>query len=114
MNESSRGTETYFLWLLCFAEDFAFSDSLKKVAEEILRSKVNVPSEFITYKGTTHGKSLVHECANMPNFIYHPSGLDSSKGFAARPNMSIPEVKEGFHSAFNQTVNWFKLHLLNA
>jgi len=36
------------------------------------------------------------------------------KGFAARPNMGIPEVKDAFQGAFDQTVDWFKLHLLNA
>jgi dienelactone hydrolase len=74
---------------ICAEEDLFFSVKYKNMAEEILRGKTDFPSEFITYKGTTHG-------------------------FAARPNMGIPEVKEGFHSAFDQAVNWFKLHLLNA
>jgi len=30
----------------------------------------------------------------------------TAHGFAARPNLSIPEVKEGYEGAFEQTVEW--------
>jgi len=33
--------------------------------------------------------------------------LGTTHGFASRPNMEYPEVKEGFEQAFEQTVNWF-------
>ncbi|EGN98065.1 hypothetical protein SERLA73DRAFT_36975, partial [Serpula lacrymans var. lacrymans S7.3] len=41
-----------------------------------------VEYEFVDYKGTAHG-------------------------FAARPNLSIPNVKEGFEKAIEQTIAWF-------
>ena len=31
-------------------------------------------------------------------------------GFAARPNMDIPEVRDVFISAIDQAVNWFKFN----
>lgn len=40
---------------------------------------------------------------------HHPVTLTivSAHGFAARPNLAIPEVKEGYEGALNQTVEWF-------
>ncbi|KAI5892199.1 uncharacterized protein SCHCODRAFT_015880 [Schizophyllum commune H4-8] len=32
----------------------------------------------------------------------------TAHGFAARPNLALPAVKEGFERAFEQAVNWFK------
>jgi dienelactone hydrolase len=29
-------------------------------------------------------------------------------GFAARPNLSLPEIKEAHEKAFEQTVAWFE------
>jgi len=74
---------------ICAEEDMVFRESVKKMAQDIITNKPNLPSEFKTYPGTTHG-------------------------FAARPNMGIPEVKEAFQGAIDQAVNWFTLHLLNA
>jgi len=31
----------------------------------------------------------------------------TAHGFAARPNLEYPEVKEGFEQAFKQAVEWF-------
>ncbi|KAF5369494.1 hypothetical protein D9758_002662 [Tetrapyrgos nigripes] len=70
----------------CAEEDFTFSPETRANTEKCLKArqgKVNfVDYEFKDYKGTVHG-------------------------FAARPNLEIPEVKEGFEQAFEQTVNWF-------
>jgi len=35
-------------------------------------------------------------------------GVGTVHGFAARPNLEIPEVKAGFEGALDQTVQWFK------
>ena len=45
------------------------------------------------------------------------SGLDSfnlgtAHGFAARPNLDLPEIKEAFELAFEQTVQWFQKTLV--
>ena len=39
--------------------------------------------------------------------------LGTAHGFAARPNLEVPEVKEGYEKAFQQTVDWFKKTLPN-
>lgn len=33
--------------------------------------------------------------------------LGTAHGFAARPNLALPEIEEAFEQAFNQTVHWF-------
>ncbi|KAF5369528.1 hypothetical protein D9758_002663 [Tetrapyrgos nigripes] len=70
----------------CAEEDFTFSPEVRANAEKCLKAREEkdnfVDYEFKEYKGTVHG-------------------------FAARPNLEIPEVKEGFEQAFEQTVNWF-------
>lgn len=34
--------------------------------------------------------------------------LGTTHGFAIRPNLGIPAIKEGFEKGFDQTVDWFK------
>ncbi|KAF9049633.1 dienelactone hydrolase endo-1,3,1,4-beta-D-glucanase [Hymenopellis radicata] len=71
----------------CAEEDMSFSPEKRLKAEVIIAAKKeknpSLDYEFIDYKGTTHG-------------------------FAARPNLDYPEVKEGFEACMAQTVNWFK------
>ena len=84
------------------------------MAKEIITSKPDLPSEFKTYPGTTHG-----EMAHPYNYLLQSQiadlyfGLVLFEGFAARPNMAIPEIREAFNGAIDQVVNWFTLHLLN-
>ncbi|KIK69561.1 hypothetical protein GYMLUDRAFT_33934 [Collybiopsis luxurians FD-317 M1] len=70
----------------CAEEDFTFKPKLRQKSEAIFaarKSKDNfIDYEFKDYKGTTHG-------------------------FAARPNLSYPEVKAGYEGALEQTVQWF-------
>ena len=45
------------------------------------------------------------------------NGLDrfnigTAHGFAARPNLELPEIKEAFELAFEQTVQWFQKTLV--
>ncbi|GJJ08491.1 hypothetical protein Clacol_002709 [Clathrus columnatus] len=70
---------------ICAEEDNTFPPSLRQEAESIFRRKHEIDKleyEFKDYKGTVHG-------------------------FAARPNLSIPVVKDAFEAAFEQTVSWF-------
>ena len=39
--------------------------------------------------------------------------LGTAHGFAARPNLEVPDVKEGYEKAFQQTVDWFRKTLPN-
>jgi len=71
----------------CAEDDLFFSADLKVKCEAELESRRGkddfVEYEFRVYKGTAHG-------------------------FAARPNLDLPEVKTAFEGALEQTVEWFK------
>ncbi|EJD46988.1 alpha/beta-hydrolase [Auricularia subglabra TFB-10046 SS5] len=72
---------------LCAEEDFSFSPAQRKTAEDHMASRKGkknfVPYEFHDYEGTTHG-------------------------FAARPALQHPKVKEAFEASFAATVEWFR------
>lgn len=70
---------------ICAEEDRTFPPSLRKEAETIFKRKHEIDKleyEFKDYKGTVHG-------------------------FAARPNLEIPVVKQAFEASFEQTIAWF-------
>ncbi|KAL5524423.1 hypothetical protein ACEPAF_9563 [Sanghuangporus sanghuang] len=67
----------------CAEEDFSFTPKLRNETEAILTSQKNIEHEFCDYKGTVHG-------------------------FAVRPNLDIPESKEGFEKTFEASLSWFK------
>ncbi|KAK2459314.1 hypothetical protein APHAL10511_008669 [Amanita phalloides] len=73
-------------WVLA-EEDFLFPEAIRDQAEAIFASRKAkseyVDYEFVIYKGTTHG-------------------------FAGRPDLSHPMVKEAYENAFKQTVDWFR------
>jgi len=70
----------------CAEDDMSFVPALRKEAEAVFRGREGkedyVENEFKDYQGTAHG-------------------------FACRPNLALPEVKEGYEQAFEQTVAWF-------
>jgi len=70
----------------CAEDDISFPTKFRQEAEAAFaaRKKIanSVEYEFKDYKGTAHG-------------------------FAARPNLGIPEIKDAFEKAFQQTVDWF-------
>ncbi|KAF8148245.1 dienelactone hydrolase endo-1,3,1,4-beta-D-glucanase [Crassisporium funariophilum] len=76
---------------VCAEEDIFVPDSLRLSAEASLAQRKGQDSfveyEFKVYKGTAHG-------------------------FAARPNLNLPEIKEAHEQAFEQTVSWFQKTLL--
>ncbi|KAF4623970.1 hypothetical protein D9613_002402 [Agrocybe pediades] len=75
----------------CAEADFTFSNDMRDKCEAEFASRKGkenfVDYEFKIWKGTQHG-------------------------FASRPNMSIPEIKEAFEGAFEQTVGWFNKTLV--
>jgi len=83
--EQIRAVKVPASWV-CAEEDMSFKRPIRLQAEEIFeerKGKENfVEYEFKDYKGTVHG-------------------------FAARPNLGIPEIKAAFEAAFEQTVEWF-------
>lgn len=77
----------------CAEDDASFIPSSRKAAEEKL-AKINnlkktgsVEYEFKDYKGTAHG-------------------------FAARPNLLLPEVKVAYEGALEQTISWFNKFIM--
>ncbi|KAI0345740.1 dienelactone hydrolase endo-1-3,1,4-beta-D-glucanase [Trametopsis cervina] len=74
----------------CAEDDMSFKKPLRDEAEAVFAARKEksdyVEYEFNDYKGTVHG-------------------------FAARPNLAIPEVVEAYKGALNQTENWFKKYL---
>ncbi|KIY64969.1 dienelactone hydrolase endo-1,3,1,4-beta-D-glucanase [Cylindrobasidium torrendii FP15055 ss-10] len=77
-------------WVLA-EDDLLFPPKNRLAAEAEFAGRVGkdnyVQYEFAEYKGTTHG-------------------------FAARPNLEFPDIKEGFEGAQAQIVSWFKKTLL--
>ncbi|PPQ81617.1 hypothetical protein CVT25_013592 [Psilocybe cyanescens] len=75
----------------CAEVDIFWPHSKRLQVEAILASKKGKETyteyEFKDYPGTAHG-------------------------FAARPNLNLPEVKDAYEQAFEQTVEWFKKTLV--
>jgi len=68
---------------VCAEEDMAFSNENRELAQSILTAQKDIPCEFKVWEGTTHG-------------------------FAARPALEYPKVKEGFEGGFQQSIDWFR------
>jgi len=70
----------------CAEEDMSFPKKKREDVEALFAARKGANSyveyEFKDYKGTTHG-------------------------WAARPNLKIPEIEEAFEAAMQQTLSWF-------
>ncbi|EIM86030.1 dienelactone hydrolase endo-1-3,1,4-beta-D-glucanase [Stereum hirsutum FP-91666 SS1] len=71
---------------VCAEDDSTFTPSLRQEAEAIFAARKDKPEyidyEFKDYKGTVHG-------------------------FAARPNLGLPEIRDAFERSLEQTTEWF-------
>ncbi|KAJ7574570.1 dienelactone hydrolase endo-1,3,1,4-beta-D-glucanase [Mycena floridula] len=76
---------------VCAEVDFAFPEKQRKQSEVIFEARKGkegfVEYEFKDYPGTAHG-------------------------FAARPDLSYPEIKEAYEGACQQATDWFKKTLV--
>ncbi|KAM6489772.1 dienelactone hydrolase endo-1,3,1,4-beta-D-glucanase [Amanita muscaria] len=76
---------------VCAEDDFFFNESKHDQAEAIFAARKDrsdyVPYEFVLYKGVKHG-------------------------FACRPDLSYPIIKEAYEKSLEQTVAWFEKTLL--
>ena len=83
-----------------------FSNSLWQQSEAEMASRKDketfVDYEFKVYKGSFI-KFHLYSC-----FSNWCAAVGTVHGFAARPNLEIPEVKAGFEGALDQTMQWFK------
>ena len=87
-------------------DDRFVPDPLRQESEAELASRKDketfVDYEFKVYKGSFSNFASNHA------FKLMVPGVGTVHGFAARPNLEIPEVKAGFEGALDQTVQWFK------
>ncbi|KAG5646392.1 hypothetical protein DXG03_003715 [Asterophora parasitica] len=67
------------------------------------RAGVKIPALRVQAEG------VFSECKGTSSFLEYEfkDYKGTAHGFAARPNLEIPEVKEAFERAFQQTVDWF-------
>jgi carboxymethylenebutenolidase len=76
---------------ICAEEDHYLQEDKRLQCEAIFASRKDKPDyvdyEFRLYKDTAHG-------------------------FASRPNLNLPEIKDAWEGAFQQTVDWFKKTLV--
>ena len=86
------------------ADDQWFPTDVQQKAEAIFaerKGKENfVEYEFKQWKGLRQLKLFQ---SDDDESVY----LGTAHGFAARPVMSIPDVKAGYEGAFEQAVEWF-------
>lgn len=74
------------LMMICSEEDVWLPPPKRDQVEAALKGNTATDTKMEYYPGTVHG-------------------------FACRPNMSIPQVKEAFEKAFEDSVQWFNQHL---
>lgn len=83
--EEIRAIKVPTAWV-CAEDDSTFNAKIREEAERAFASRKDKPEfkdyEFKVYKGTAHG-------------------------FAARPDLSLPEICEAYEQAFEQTKTWF-------
>jgi hypothetical protein len=83
--------------------DHNFSDSMRQIAESYLNEN-KIDSEFVVVR--------VSRCIALTLvMVFQYPG--TTHGFAARGNLSIDIVKEGFEGAFAQTASWIRKNLLD-
>ncbi|KAG2145889.1 Alpha/Beta hydrolase protein [Suillus clintonianus] len=76
---------------VCAEDDMTFSPAMRNKSEALFAARKGkddfVDYEFVDYKGTVHG-------------------------FACRPFLEFPDVKEAFENSFDQSLKWFEKTLL--
>jgi carboxymethylenebutenolidase len=90
---------------LDLSDDFSFNKTLRMQVEAAFAERKGtdqfVDYEFKDYKGRSF---VTVTCSRVFKHVI----LGTAHGFAARPNLSIAEVKEAYEQAFDQTVEWFE------
>ena len=69
-----------------------------------------VEYEFVDYPGKLFRTNLIEYYRSS----YHLRGFVSgtAHGFASRPNMKYPEIREAHEKALQQTIEWFRKTLV--
>lgn len=94
---------------VCAEEDMGFKKSLRNEAETHFASRKGTPAfveyEFKDYKGTLSSYTIDRGHVLM---VF----VGTCHGFAARPNLALPEIVEAYKGALEQTAEWFKKTLV--
>ncbi|KAL1733758.1 Alpha/Beta hydrolase protein [Schizophyllum commune] len=66
--------------------------------------------DYIKQKQIDNAEAIFAARKGKDNFVEYEFKVypGTAHGFAARPNLALPAVKEGFERAFEQAVNWFQ------
>ncbi|KAL1664643.1 hypothetical protein GGF50DRAFT_127038 [Schizophyllum commune] len=66
--------------------------------------------DYIKQKQIDNAEAIFAARKGKENFVEYEFKVypGTAHGFAARPNLALPAIKEGFERAFEQAVNWFK------
>ncbi|KAL1690606.1 dienelactone hydrolase [Schizophyllum commune] len=66
--------------------------------------------DYVKQKQIDNAEAIFASRKGKDNFVEYEFKVypGTAHGFAARPNLALPAVKEGFERAFEQAVNWFK------
>ena len=86
-------------------DDFTFGKSLRTKVEAIFAEREGtaqfVDYEFKDYKGQSF-------CCVGSQKVFTHAISGTTHGFAARPNLSLPDIMEAHEKAFEQTVEWLQ------
>lgn len=86
----------------------AFTPDIRSEAEAVFAARKDKPEyvdyEFVDYKGSSsNSRTFTFGCIDTNSLT-----IGTVHGFAARPNLSMPDVKEAYEGALEQTAAWFK------
>ncbi|KAG9013777.1 hypothetical protein FRB94_000757 [Tulasnella sp. JGI-2019a] len=98
---------SFLMPLVALSDDEGLSEADRNEIEAALRAKEpDVPTEWVTYPG-----KLVPPLSefNPPSeLVGYLCFTGTTHGFALRPNLGIPQVKEGFEKSLDQITGWFE------
>lgn len=78
-----------------------------------------VEYEFREYKGAFNSYAqnilgTMTDSTDIARCIKFPWRIGTAHGFASRPSLEFPDIKEAYEAAFEQAVNWFKKTLIQS
>lgn len=87
------------------ADDSTFTPSLRQEAEAIFAARKDKP-EYIDYEFKDYkGSHSYFQTSIRGKYLLHYVG--TVHGFAARPNLGLPEIRDAFERSLEQTTGWF-------
>ena len=86
-------------------EDSTFPPDMKNEAEAVFTARKGKP-DFVEYEFKQYmGMKITYSPNLWSNWDFLSGTIH---GFAIRPNLAFPDVREAFEKAFEAKVEWFK------